>query len=151
MTSRTPTDIVTGFLDGLARGDSATACLDLADAVVYTNVSLATIRGRRPVTKIFGSMDSSPVSFNYRMVNVSSDDTVVLTERVDQISVGRLHVQFWVCGRFEVVDGQITVWRDYFDYFDITKAFLRGVVGVLVPAAVRPLNGRSKVGRALAE
>ncbi|MGC4933873.1 limonene-1,2-epoxide hydrolase family protein [Gordonia sp. DT30] len=151
MTSRSPIDTATGFLDALARGDSATAALDLADDVVYTNVSLPTIRGSNKVARLFARMDASPVSFDYRMVNVSSADTVVLTERVDQISLGRLRLQFWVCGRFEVLDGRIAVWRDYFDYFDITKALARGLLRLVIGSAVRPLHGSPKAGHALAE
>jgi limonene-1,2-epoxide hydrolase len=141
MTSRTPIDIVTGFLDSLARGDSAAGMIDVADQIAYTNVSMPTIRGRAKVKKIFTQFDASPASFNYRMVNVSADEEsgVVLTERVDEIRLGRFILQFWVCGRFEIADAQITVWRDYFDYFDMTKALLKGLLGVVVPAVVRPL------------
>jgi limonene-1,2-epoxide hydrolase len=42
-----------------------------------------------------------------------------------------------VTGRFDVADGRITLWRDYFDYQDTFRAFLRGLVGVVLPA-VRP-------------
>jgi limonene-1,2-epoxide hydrolase len=50
---------------------------------------------------------------------------------------GPLRLQFWVCGVFEVVDGRITLWRDYFDFFDMLKATARGLLGVAVPA-LRP-------------
>jgi limonene-1,2-epoxide hydrolase len=35
---------------------------------------------------------------------------------------------------FEVHDGRITLWRDYFDFFDMTKALLRGVAAVAIPS-----------------
>lgn len=140
MTSRTPIDLVTGFLDALARGDSAAVMPDLADDVTYTNVSLPTIRGRARVARAFGRFDASSASFAYAMIGVAADaDGVVLTERVDEIRWGRLIVRFWVCGRFEVRDAQIAVWRDYFDYFDMGKALVRGLFGMVVPAAVRPM------------
>lgn len=141
MTSRTPDRIVTGFLDALARGDSAAAMVDVADDLVYTNVGFPTIRGKRRVAGLFGRMDSSPIGFNYRMVNIAVDDSVVLTERIDEIRWGRFILQFWVCGRFEVADARITVWRDYFDFFDCAKAAVRAVVGVLLPV-VQPLPER---------
>jgi len=61
----------------------------------------------------------------------------VLNERTDAIVLGPLRLQFWVCGVFEVHDGQITLWRDYFDFYDFTKAILRGIAGTVVPA-LRP-------------
>jgi limonene-1,2-epoxide hydrolase len=39
---------------------------------------------------------------------------------------------FWVCGTFEVRDGRITLWRDRFDYADLTWAFLRGTAAGLL-------------------
>ena len=50
---------------------------------------------------------------------------------------GPVRLQFWVCGVFEVRDGRITLWRDYFDMFDFTKALVRGVAGAVIPA-LRP-------------
>ncbi|MGW0038789.1 limonene-1,2-epoxide hydrolase family protein [Gordonia sp. NPDC003376] len=140
MTSRTPIEIVTGFLDSLARGDADTAMVDVADNIDYTNVSLPTVRGKRKVAKIFGGLGRpGGVTFNYSMVNAAEGGTVVLTERIDEISWGRLHLQFWVCGRFEVRNAQIVVWRDYFDYVDMTRALVRGVAALVVPSLVRPL------------
>ncbi len=35
-----------------------------------------------------------------------------------------------VCGRFEVRDGVIVVWRDYFDFADFTLACAKGLVAM---------------------
>ena len=51
----------------------------------------------------------------------------VLTERTDVLVWHRLRVEFWVCGTFELRDGKILVWRDYFDNVDFFKGFVRGV------------------------
>ena len=37
---------------------------------------------------------------------------------------------FWVCGRNEVRDGVIVVWRDYFDFWNCARAFARGVASI---------------------
>ncbi|GAC84241.1 hypothetical protein GP2_019_00590 [Gordonia paraffinivorans NBRC 108238] len=143
MTSHTPIRIVTDFLDAFARGDTAAAMENVDDDIAYTSVSLPTIHGKRKVAGVLGGVGSKPwIGFNYRMINVSSDDAgVVLTERVDELRFGRLHLQFWVCGRFEVREGRIAVWRDYFDYFDMTKALVRGIAALAVPSLQKPLPG----------
>ncbi|NDZ96771.1 limonene-1,2-epoxide hydrolase [Streptomyces sp. SID6673] len=144
MTSRTPIDIATEFLDALARGDSAAALENVDENIAYTNVSTPTVHGKRKVAKIFGGLDNlSWAGFNYRMVNVSADGPVVLTERVDELRIGRVVMQFWVCGRFEIGEGRITVWRDYFDYWDMTKGLVKGLVAVVIPPVQRPLPARS--------
>ena len=56
-----------------------------------------------------------------------------MTERTDIIRVGTLHVAFWVCGTFQVRNGQIVLWRDYFDWLDISKGTVRGIIGIVLP------------------
>jgi limonene-1,2-epoxide hydrolase len=62
----------------------------------------------------------------------------VLTERTDAIVLGRFRMAFWVCGRFEVVDGQITHWRDYFDWAATTAATFAGLGRAAASLARRP-------------
>jgi limonene-1,2-epoxide hydrolase len=64
---------------------------------------------------------------------IAADGAAVLTERTDALIFGPLRLQFWVCGVFEVHNGEITLWRDYFDFFDMFKATLRGLAGLVVP------------------
>ena len=73
------------------------------------------------------------------MHHSATDGEVVLTDRTDQITLGRFRARFWVYGRFVVRDGQIAVWRDCFDWLDVTIAIMRGLAGMLVPAANRSL------------
>jgi limonene-1,2-epoxide hydrolase len=68
---------------------------------------------------------------------ISSDGSTVLTERTDVLKWGRVRVQFWICGRFDVEDGQIVLWREYYDPLTIFTAVIRGLLGAVVPA-VRP-------------
>jgi limonene-1,2-epoxide hydrolase len=51
------------------------------------------------------------------------------------MTMGRLRIQFWVCGRFDVENGKIVLWRDRFDWMNFTVATLRGLLEVMVPAA----------------
>ena len=50
---------------------------------------------------------------------------MVLTERVDTITVGERVGALPVMGTFEIRDGKICAWRDYFDMTQITS-MLRG-------------------------
>ncbi|MFW0797703.1 limonene-1,2-epoxide hydrolase family protein [Gordonia sp. CPCC 205515] len=145
MTSQTPIEIVTRTLDEFARGNIDAAMADIDDDIAYTNVSLPTVRGKRKVAKVFARMDGGRYGFNYRMLNVSADGPVVLTERIDELRIGRVAIQFWVCGRFEIVEGRIAVWRDYFDYFDFTKGMVRGLAAAAVPSIQRRLPAPSPV------
>jgi limonene-1,2-epoxide hydrolase len=50
---------------------------------------------------------------------------IVLTERVDTFTIGQVVAPLPVMGAFEIRDGKICAWRDYFDLAQIT-AMLSG-------------------------
>lgn len=135
--SANPQTIVEAFLAALVCGDMSTAGALLADDVVYVNVGLPAIRGRRAAQRVLNPLAGGGVDLELYLHAISATGPVVLTERTDVLNFGRLRVQFWVTGRFDVYDGQITLWRDAFDYVDVTRAFLRGVVGAVIPS-LRP-------------
>lgn len=124
---------VEGFLNALQDADFDAADAALDDDLVYDNVGLPTIRGRRRAIKLFRGMEGR-AGFEVKVHRVAADGAVVLTERTDALIFGPLRIQFWVCGVFEVHNGRITLWRDYFDFFDILKATLRGLVALAIPS-----------------
>jgi limonene-1,2-epoxide hydrolase len=129
-----PTEIVERFLTGLAEGEIDTAVDLLASDVVYSNVSLPTVRGRERVRKLAHlTLGRSGAGFEVYNHAISAAGSSVLTERTDVLKLGRLRIQFWVCGRFDVEDGEIVLWRDRFDWMNYTVATVRGLVGIFVP------------------
>ncbi|QLL09338.1 limonene-1,2-epoxide hydrolase family protein [Mycobacterium vicinigordonae] len=127
---------VEGFLYALQDQDFETVDAALDDNLVYENVGFSTIRGGRRVVKLFRKMQGR-MGFEVKFHRVAADGDAVLTERTDVLVFGPLRIQFWVCGVFEVRNGRITLWRDYFDVFDMLKATLRGVAGMVIPS-LRP-------------
>lgn len=132
-----PQAVVEGFLAAMAAGDAEGAAALVADDILYVNVGLPPIRGRRGVEKVLALLDRPGAGFEVYLHAVSAEGPVVLTERTDVLLVGRVRIQFWVWGRFEVRDGKVALWRDSFDYLDLLRANVRGVIGALVPS-VRP-------------
>jgi limonene-1,2-epoxide hydrolase len=130
-----PTEIVERFLSQLAEGEIDAAVDLLAADVVYSNVSLPTVRGRQRVRKLAHLTLGRPGG-GFEVYNhaISATDNSVLTERTDVLKLGRLRIQFWVCGRFDVENGEIVLWRDRFDWMNYTVATLRGLAGIFVPA-----------------
>lgn len=114
--------------------DGAGAVLD--ENLVYENVGFPTIHGRSRAMKLFRGMEGR-ARFEVKTHRIAVNGSTVLTERTDALVFGPVRLQFWVCGVFEVRDGRITLWRDYFDMFDFTKAIARGLVGAVIPG-LRP-------------
>lgn len=128
--------VVENFLTALQDLDLTTFEALLADDVVYQNVGFPTITGRARVMKLMRGMEGR-MGFEVKFHRNVAEGVSVLNERTDAITFGPFRIQFWVCGVFEVHDGRITLWRDYFDFFDMFKATVRGILGVAVPA-LRP-------------
>ena len=139
MTTHTPTETTRLFLESMALRDTDVAVDLIADDIVYTNVSLPTLHGKAKTAKVVRSLNNPRYGFGVRLINVAADGNVVLTERIDELTLGPLRTQFWVCGRFEIRDGRIVVWRDYFDWFDILKAQVRGLLALAMPRLQTPL------------
>jgi limonene-1,2-epoxide hydrolase len=122
------------FLYALQDEDFDTAESKLADTVEWQNVGIPIIRGRGRVMKIL-RRGQGRAGFEVKIHRIAAEGNAVLTERTDALIFGPLRLQFWVCGVFEVHGGRITLWRDYFDFFDFfVKAPLRGLAGIVVPS-----------------
>jgi len=132
-----PSAVVERFLGLLQAGDIEAASGLLADDVVYANVGLLTVKGRRRALRVLKAFLPPGSSFDVELHALASNGSTVLTERTDQIELGRVRVAFWVCGRFDVVGGRIVLWRDYFDYRNVTGGLLRGVLSAILPGHAR--------------
>lgn len=132
-----PIAVVEGFLAAMAAGDAAGAAALIDNDILYVNVGLPKIRGRREVEKVLHGLDRPSIGFEVYLHAISAEGNVVLTERTDVLRFGKVRAQFWVWGRFEVVGGRITLWRDSFDFLDLLRANVRGIAGAVVPS-LRP-------------
>jgi limonene-1,2-epoxide hydrolase len=139
----TPADVVVEFLEAWGRFDVDTALDLVTDDLEYINVSLPSIHGRERLERLARPMmRPDRMGFNVYLHHVATEGNVVLTDRVDELTFRRFAARFWVYGRFVVRDGKIAVWRDSFDWLDVTIANLRGLLGLVAPPLNRRMPGR---------
>lgn len=134
-----PARVVETFLYALRDKDFDAADTVLDDDLVYENVGYTTVRGRHRTMKIMRGLSRPSMGFDVKFHRVAVDGTSVLTERTDVLAFGPFAAQFWVCGVFEVRDGRITLWRDYFDGIDFIKGIIRGLLAIAIPSLRRSL------------
>ena len=134
-----PAQVVEGFLYALRDKEFDTADALLDDDLVYQNVGLPTVRGRQRTMKMMRGLDRPNARFDVKIHRIASEGNAVLTERTDVLGFGSFEAHFWVCGVFEVRDGRITLWRDYFDTVDFIKGIVRGFAGMAIPSLRRSL------------
>jgi limonene-1,2-epoxide hydrolase len=132
-TTTDPQAVTEAFLAALASGDQERWASLVDDEIVYTNVGLVTVRSRGDVEKALAVFDRPGAAFEVYLHSISADGPIVLTERTDVLVFGRFRMQFWVWGRFDVHDGRITLWRDSFDFLDLAKGAVRGLLAMAYP------------------
>jgi limonene-1,2-epoxide hydrolase len=135
-----PASVVLEFLRALTEYDLDKALELVTEDLTYINVSLPTIRGRSGLDRAFRPLlRPDRFGFNVHLNHVAAEGDVVLTDRIDEINFGRFASRFWVYGRWVVLDGQISVWRDSFDWLDVTVANVRAVLGLFSPSLNRSM------------
>ncbi len=90
------------------------------DDVVYHNIPMEKIEGKEAAKTFVEGI--SPESVNWEILAIAENGNLVLTERVDNfIMAGGKPVSLPVMGTFEIRDGKICAWRDYFDLASFTS------------------------------
>jgi limonene-1,2-epoxide hydrolase len=107
---------VRSFIGAWKRNDLDEIMSFFAEDCVYHNIPLEPVRGleaTRVVLKSFSSM-ASRVEWVLHQI-AENEAGVVLTERTDRFEIGGRWIELPVMGSFELRDGKIVAWRDYFD------------------------------------
>ena len=105
-------------------GTAELAAFFTEDAV-YHNIPFAPVAGREAIADNIASfIRPGPPGIeriDFRVVNIVADGPVVMTERVDVFTLPDKSFELPVMGTFEVNDGKIKAWRDYFDTGQFTS------------------------------
>jgi len=101
--------------------DAAAIAAFFTDDGIYHNMPLDPIVGPAGVQAFVESFTAGVQRMEFRIKNVVADGDVVLTERVDVFVYPHTTVELPVMGTFELRDGKIAAWRDYFDIGQFTK------------------------------
>lgn len=93
----------------------------LTDDVVYHNIPMEPSVGIEATIAFIDGFLGMCQKMTIENVNLAVRGDVVLTERIDTFTVGAVVAALPVMGTFEIRDGKIAAWRDYFDMAQITK------------------------------
>ena len=121
-----PIDVVRRFCaawsDNLGRIELAAF---FTDDAVYHNIPQAPVTGREAIADLIDSFirpgPPGIESIEFRVINIAANGPVVMTERVDVFRVADRSFELQVMGTFEITDGKIHAWRDYFDMNQFTS------------------------------
>jgi limonene-1,2-epoxide hydrolase len=85
-----------------------------ADAV-YHNMPLEPLQGIAAIRETINMFAAPAESIEFEMRGIASSGDTVFTERVDHFKMMGKTISLPVAGVFEVRNGKIAAWRDYFD------------------------------------
>ena len=121
----TPEETVEAFLAAFTNGEPARAAELVADDLVYDNVGIGstsfepivpTINGPQAMLEFVAPLQDVEWVIHRQI----SSGNVVINERRDKMTFNGAQIDLPVLGVFEVVDGKITMWRDYCDMQTMT-------------------------------
>ena len=107
-------ELVREFIAAWERRDTDFIADHFAEDGVYHSIPLTPIVGREAIREWVGSFADKPPGRLEIRHQVASDD-VVMNERTDFITLNGKPVTLPITGVFEIRDGLITAWREYFD------------------------------------
>jgi limonene-1,2-epoxide hydrolase len=111
---------VRACLAALEAHDSALLRPFLTDDVVYHNIPLEPSVGLDATLTFLDGFFGMFTSTKVDILHLAVRDDVVLTERIDTLSMNGQVAPLPVMGVFELRDGKICAWRDYFDLAQVT-------------------------------
>ncbi|MEX1254533.1 MAG: SgcJ/EcaC family oxidoreductase [Dehalococcoidia bacterium] len=85
-----------------------------ADDAVYHNMPIQPIQGKDAIKGMIEQFMAPFEGCDWQVLHIAASGDVVLTERVDKF-LGAKKIELPVMGTFEIKDGKIAAWRDYFD------------------------------------
>lgn len=106
--------VVHDFIAAWNANDMERVLTLLDENVCYHNMPVAPLDGRRAVADYLASKGGFDW-ISWRLLAIAVEGDRVLTERVDEFSINGVEVSLPIMGTFEVLDGKIKAWRDYFD------------------------------------
>ncbi len=118
-------DVVTEFCTLWSNPDPDVIMTHFTDDAVYHNIPMAAATGREAIRELLDTVILQGIDgIDFQVHRQLSSGDVVMNERTDVMRrTGGGTIELPVMGVFEVRDGKIAVWRDYFDLATVTAAF----------------------------
>jgi len=110
-----PEDIVNLFMEHINAKDLDSATSLLSENCEYDNVPMGKVFGRSVIYEYLLPMMERCSEIDWVTTRQAAADGLVLNERLDRFLWPHGWIEVPVAGIFEVKDGEITLWRDYFD------------------------------------
>ncbi|MBL9096860.1 MAG: nuclear transport factor 2 family protein [Alphaproteobacteria bacterium] len=93
-----------------------------AEDGVYHNMPTQPVKGHAALRQFIAAFLKMWSKTDWDILNIVSKGNVVIAERLDRTVAMGKNVNLPCCGVFEMENGKIKVWRDYFDMATYMRA-----------------------------
>jgi limonene-1,2-epoxide hydrolase len=109
-------EIVDGFVAAFNANDVESIMSFFTDDAIYHNMPAAPLSGIDAIRTTIAGYMGMATDVDWIVHNsAAAADGVVLNERSDRFLINGTWIELPVMGAFEIRDGKIAKWRDYFD------------------------------------
>jgi len=107
--------LVLEFCEAWTRRDIDELLGYFTDDAVYHNIPMQPVHGHDQIRNVLQLFVPTSEKIDFETLHIAAAGDVVHTERVDRFVMGDKTIELPVAGVFEIRDGKIAAWRDYFD------------------------------------
>lgn len=121
--------IIREFIEAWSRLDAGELADYFTEDGTYRNIPASAVSGRENVARFIAGFTENWESTDWEILSLFADGDLVVAERVDHTVVNGSPVDLPAVGIFEMEDGKIKLWRDYFDLTTYTEALTAALQG----------------------
>ena len=107
--------LIRRFLEVCVRADCDEFASYFTEDAVWWNAPWEPVKGREAIRETLRRGAQSMMALPWEVRYIVADGEVVMTERVDHFRVGESAIRVPCMGIFELREGKIAAWRDYWD------------------------------------
>ncbi len=116
----TPSELVTEFCNEWRTGTPESIIEYFTDDAVYHNIPMQPLAGKPSILEFLRGFVANFGNIDFDIHRQAEIGDTVMNERVDRFTINGNKIELPVMGSFEVRDGKIAAWRDYFDMAPLT-------------------------------
>jgi limonene-1,2-epoxide hydrolase len=112
----TPDEVVTALVRACEARDMDAVLSLVSDDIEYDNVPIGPVHGPDGVRSVLsGGVTAAAEQVEWVVHRQVAAGSTVMNERTDRFLVDGRWIEIPIAAVFEVHDGRVTLWRDYFD------------------------------------
>jgi len=121
--------IVREFIAEWSNLDAEKLASYFTDDGIYHNIPSSAVQGRENIQQFIAEFTRPWESTEWEIISLLAEGDLVMVERLDRTVVAGSPVNLPCLGYFEMEDGKIKEWRDYFDLSTYTSALTQALQG----------------------